>query len=152
MTAQILWWREIISRHSKQNFRKFSCENQQIISSLSHLIRRTPIFDFVRHFVSDTKTTRMWFGFPVWKRRFAQDCGCAPPRTFPDLVMKLKARSAEAILGTRWIYTLFYGVLHQFGLSRTIRTGVCSILDVSRWILSVLAAIKPSIRWKSWTA
>ena len=33
---------------------------------------------------------------PGYKVSFAKACGCAPPRTFPDLVKNLKAPSAES--------------------------------------------------------
>ena len=36
----------------------------------------------------------MGFEHPGYTVSFAKACGCAPPRTFPDLVKKLKARSA----------------------------------------------------------
>lgn len=42
------------------------------------------------------ETTRMRVEHPGYTVSFAKVCGCAPPRTLPDLVKKLKARSAES--------------------------------------------------------
>lgn len=54
------------------------------------------------------ETTRMKFEHPGWNVSFAKGCGCAPPRTLPDLVKKRWGNGQlKAIFGFHAVLTAF---------------------------------------------
>lgn len=65
------------------------------------------------------ETTRMRFEHPGWNASFAKACGCAPPRTLPDLVKKRWGNGQlKAIFG-------FHAVLRRSAPVSIVKNCLC---------------------------